>query len=131
MTNKALRILLAHEQYEQLIYIEKLLNRLEYYRISPVRTFEEVVLLTSNPDDLFDLLVVEKTLAVPEDVDLVEFCRTQPYIRHTFFYESPINVFGLVVGSPESSDSGTLTDPHYSGTLDVLMNIIDPPVDTD
>ncbi|WP_073523175.1 hypothetical protein [Pseudomonas fluorescens] len=110
MTNKALRILIADVRHEPLLHIEKLLNRLGYYRIAPISSFDELVLLTSDPHQPFDLLIVNKALAVPYGTDIQQFCSARPHIRHVLFYDSPAPSF-----QPDA------------GSLSLLMGLIDPP----
>ncbi|PWY53224.1 chemotaxis protein CheY [Pseudomonas sp. RW409] len=127
MTNKALRILIADERHEQLLHIEKLLNRLDYYRIAPIRTFDELALLTSGPQPSFDLLIVNKALALPHGVDMQQFCRARPQIRHALFYDSPAPSLELMLHSPDQPVRACLADAPDADSLSVLMSIIDPP----
>ncbi|PHX45118.1 chemotaxis protein CheY [Pseudomonas sp. NZIPFR-PS2] len=62
MPNKALTILIADEQHLQRLHIEKMLNRLGYFRIVPVETLEEVLLLTAIPARPFDVLIINSGL---------------------------------------------------------------------
>ncbi|WMI98139.1 chemotaxis protein CheY [Pseudomonas chlororaphis subsp. aurantiaca] len=127
MTNKALRILIADECHEQLLHIEKLLNRLDYYRIAPIRTFDELALLTGGPQPSFDLLIVNKALALPHGIDMQQFCRTRPQIRNALFYDSPEPSLELMPRSPERPVRACLADTPDADSLSVLMGIIDPP----
>ncbi|AZD30803.1 hypothetical protein [Pseudomonas chlororaphis] len=127
MTNKALRILIADERHEQLLHIEKLLNRLDYYRIAPVRTFDELALLTSGPQLSLDLLIVNKALALPYGIDLQQFCRARPQIRHALFYDSLQPSFELLLHSPQQQVHACLADTPDADSLSLLMSIIDPP----
>lgn len=80
MPNKALTILIADEQHLQRLYIEKMLNRLGYYRIVPVQTFEEVRILTAIPAEPFDVLITNAGL-------LAHAHEPQPQVRHVLVYE--------------------------------------------
>lgn len=127
MINKTLRILIADEQHSQLLHIEKQLNGLGYYRIAPVRTFDELVQLTSTPNELFNLVIVNKALALPYGVDIAEFCRTRPQIQHALFYENQTKTLELTLERREPFVHASLADVPDSGSLNLLMNIIDPP----
>jgi len=80
MPNKALTILIADEQHLQRLYIEKMLNRLGYYRIVPVQTFEEVRILTAIPAEPFDVLIIHAGL-------MAQAYDPQPQVRHVLVYE--------------------------------------------
>lgn len=127
MTNKALRILIADERHDQLLRIEKLLNRLDYYRIAPVRTFEELSLLTSAPHESFDLLIVNKALASSYGIDMSKFCRGRRQILHALVYESPAAPLALCLDCLGRSIYTSLTDAPGASELNILLNIIDPP----
>ncbi|SDZ66973.1 hypothetical protein [Pseudomonas sp. NFIX28] len=127
MTNKALRILIADERHEQLLHIEKLLNRLDYYRIAPIRTFDELALLTSGPQPSFDLLIANKALALPYGIDMRQFCRARPHICHALFYDSPEPSLELMLHSPEQPVRACLAGTPDASSLSLLMSIIDPP----
>jgi len=127
MTDKKLRILIADERHEQLLHIEKLLNRLDYYRIAPIRTFDELVLLTGSATESFDLLIVNKALGVPYGIDMRQFCRARPHIRHALFYDSPEPLLELMLHSPEQPVRACLAGTPDASSLSLLMSIIDPP----
>ncbi|WP_347170795.1 chemotaxis protein CheY [Pseudomonas salmasensis] len=80
MPNKALTILIADEQHLQRLYIEKMLNRLGYYRIVPVQTFEEVRILTAIPAEPFDVLIINAGL-------MAQAHEPQHQVRHVLVYE--------------------------------------------
>ncbi|KAF1030674.1 MAG: hypothetical protein GAK37_01190 [Pseudomonas sp.] len=115
MTHKALRILIADEHSGQLFWIERLLNRLGCYRIAPIRTFEDLVQLTSNPGDRFDWLIVNQALARPYGVDLNVFCRVRPHIAHTLIYETLPGVCDLPIECPlpMGERAGRATEATY------------------
>lgn len=100
MKHKALRILIADEHPGQLLWIERLLNRFDYYRIAPIRTFGELVQLTSNPDDRFDWLIVNQALVRAHGADVADFCRRRPHIAHTLVYETLPTVCDLLFECP-------------------------------
>ncbi|MGE8393466.1 hypothetical protein HFV04_017585 [Pseudomonas sp. BIGb0427] len=127
MINKALRILIADERHAQLLRIEKQLNALGYYRIAPVRTFDELASLTSSPQAPFDLLIVNKALAVPQGVELSEFCRSRPQILHTLFYGDQDQSPERVRACPAQVVRAFLLKPPDTCALGALMSVIDPP----
>ncbi len=127
MTNKALRILIADARHEQWLHIEKLLNRLGYHRIAPVGSFDELALLTSDLQQPFDLLIVNKTLEVPCDTDIQQFCNARSHIRHVLFYDSPEPSFELTWHSPQQPVRLSLANMPQADSLSRLMNLIDPP----
>lgn len=127
MTNKTLRILIADDQLSQMLNIEKQLNGLGYFRIVPVRTFHELVQLTSNPCELFDLIIVNKDLALAYGTDMAEFCRERPQVQHALFYDRATKVLDLTLESNNKLVRASLADIPDSNSLNVLMSIIDPP----
>lgn len=127
MTNKALRILIADVRHEPLLHIERLLNRLGYYRIAPISSFDELVLLTSDPHQPFDLLIVNKALAVPHGTDIQQFCSARPHIRHVLFYDGSAPSFQLTRHRPQQPVRLSLADMPEVDSLSLLMSLIDPP----
>lgn len=126
MINKALRILIADQRVDQMLSIEKLLNGFGYYRVAPLRTFDELALLTSPPCESVDLLIVNKALALPYGVELHDFCRARPHIRHALFYESPNVLFESTQASASLSTRVSIDNPPDARSLGALMNMIDP-----
>ena len=57
-----------------------MLNRLGYYRIVPVQTFEEVRILTAIPAEPFDVLIIHAGL-------MAQAYEPQPQVRHVLVYE--------------------------------------------
>lgn len=123
MPTKALTILIADEQHLQRLHIEKMLNQLGYYRIVPVQTFDEVLILTDISAEPFDVLIVHAGLATSA-VGALAFQQQHPQVRHVLVYDD--QDLGLpaaltpqvLVRLPVSPDSVTLE--HF-------MDIIDPP----
>ncbi|NMX92912.1 MULTISPECIES: chemotaxis protein CheY [unclassified Pseudomonas] len=122
MPTKALTILIADEQHLQRLHIEKMLNQLGYYRIVPVQTFEEVLILTDIPAEPFDVLVIHAGLAASAGGALA--LAQQHQVRHVLVYDDqdlkPTSSLAplVLVRLPGSPDSVTLE--HF-------MDIIDPP----
>ncbi|WP_454867166.1 histidine kinase [Pseudomonas lini] len=127
MSNKALRILIADENGDRLIQVEKLLNRLNYYRIAPVSSFDELRTLTQYAIEPFDLLIANKDLSVKKGVDLAEFCQGAPQIHHVLIYESQDLQRSLVPVHPHRPMYFSLPHIPDSGSIEDLMGLIDPP----
>ncbi|MDY7533923.1 chemotaxis protein CheY [Pseudomonas sp. Bout1] len=122
MPNKALTLLIADEHHLQRLYIEKMLNQLGYYRIVPVQTFEEVLILTAIPAEPFDVLIINAGLA-QSNGGVLAFQEQHPQIRHVLVYDirdlgAPAGAPTLLVRLPGTPDSVNLE--HF-------MDIIDPP----
>ena len=86
MSNKALRILIADEQHFQRMRIERLFNQLNYYRIAPVHNLEELLTLVEYGCEPFDLVVINASLAHGA-LNLLDFLRDNPQVRHAFIYD--------------------------------------------
>lgn len=127
MSNKTLRILIADEDDAQLIQVEKLLNRLNYYRIAPVSSFDELRALTQYPVEPFDLLIANKDLSVKKGIDLAEYCQDAPQIHHVLIYESQGLQRSLVPAYPHQPMHFLLPHTPDSGSIKDLMGLIDPP----
>lgn len=118
MPNKALTILIADEQHLQRLYIEKMLNHLGYYRVIPVQTLEEVLILMAIPAEPFDVLIVNAGLLTPgSDAPVFQ-------ARHVLVYDD------RDVGAPAAANPAVLV--RLPGAVDSInlehfMDIIDPP----
>jgi len=69
MVNKHLRILIADSRHTQSLLVERLLNRLGYFRIATASSLDEARTLgrvTGNP---FDVLIISARLIVSEPLD--------------------------------------------------------------
>ncbi|MCU1761809.1 response regulator [Pseudomonas sp. 14P_8.1_Bac3] len=99
MSNKALRILIADEQHFQRMRIERLFNRLDYYRVVPVQNLAELLTLVDYGGVSFDLVIINAALA-GEALNLVGFLADNPQVHHALVYNgeaatlSPIPVSG-------------------------------------
>ncbi|MBC3256823.1 chemotaxis protein CheY [Pseudomonas paralactis] len=87
MPNKALRFLIADAEHLERNKIEKMLNQLGYYRIAPLSSFDEVQALTRAGGVTFDLLIINTTLVRSRQIDLLNYCRDNPMIRHALIYD--------------------------------------------
>ncbi|MHC8287864.1 response regulator [Pseudomonas sp. XS1P51] len=86
MSNKALRILIADEQHFQRMRIERLFNRLDYYRVAPVQSLAELLTLVEYGGVPFDLVVINASLA-SGSLDLLDFFLDNPQVHHTLIYD--------------------------------------------
>lgn len=86
MPNKALRILIADEQHFQRMRIERLFNRLDYYRVAPVQDLTELLTLVEYGSEPFDLVVINASLA-GEELDLPDFFLDNPQVHHALIYD--------------------------------------------
>lgn len=87
MPNKALRILIADEQHFQRMRIERLFNRLDYYRVAPVQDLAELLTLVEYGSEPFDLVVINASLA-GEGFDLPDFFLDNPQVHHVLIYDA-------------------------------------------
>lgn len=87
MINKTLRILIADEQHFQRLRIERLFNQLDYYRVAPVQSLEELLTLIEYGGVPFDLVVVNASLSGGA-LDLTDYFLDNPLVRHALIYAS-------------------------------------------
>lgn len=123
MPNKALTLLIADEQHLQRLYIEKMLNQLGYYRIVPVQTFDEVLVLTDIPAAPFDVLIINAGLAADGE-GMRALQRNHAQVRHVLIYENN----DLAISSTANpAVLVRLPGAVDSVSLEHFMDIIDPP----
>lgn len=122
MPNKALTILIADEQHLQRLHIEKMLNRLGYFRIVPVETLEEVLLLTAIPARPFDVLIINSGLTA-------HACGPQPQAHHVLVYD----YLDLSTRTADATPAVLMRLPGMPDNVNLehFMDIIDPPSATD
>ncbi|KAF1026349.1 MAG: hypothetical protein GAK37_02691 [Pseudomonas sp.] len=123
MPNKALTVLIADEQHLQRLYIEKMLNQLGYYRIVPVQTLDDVMILTDIPANPFDVLIINAGLAASGG-GVAAFQAQRPQVRHVLVFDEHD------LGAPAAANPALLV--RLPGTPDSInlehfMDIIDPP----
>lgn len=122
MVDKSLRILIANASHPQTLLVERMLNRLGYYRIATTYSLTEAEILgrcTGNP---FDLMIVSGRLIVGESQgcpNLAGVC------RNALIYLGQL----LPAALPGVADGGTVA--RLLGALDVaslrmFMALIDP-----
>ncbi|WP_419709296.1 response regulator [Pseudomonas sp. NFX224] len=86
MSNKSLRILIADEQHFNRMKIERLFNQLDYFRVAPVPSLEELLTLVEYACEPFDLLVVNAALAGAK-LDLLDFCLDNRQLDRVLIYD--------------------------------------------
>ncbi len=128
MPTKSLRILLAAERHEQVLHLEQMLNRLGYFRVAPVHSFEQLLTMVESAIEPFDLLIANSDLARRAGVDLPRFCQGNPEIRHALLYQS------AELELPDLSDGQgainvSLTQLPDIDTLKSFMDAVDSPHD--
>lgn len=114
MTNKALTILIADHQHLNRLHIEKSLNQLGYYRIAPVQSADELMILARLITEPCGLLVISREMASAAGVEPAAFSRCYPGIRHVLIYDS------------QPGEQMTLAHTPDTATLVHLMKVIDP-----
>ncbi|MBV4474168.1 chemotaxis protein CheY [Pseudomonas botevensis] len=89
MINKTLRILIADPQHFHRMKIERMFNRLDYYRIAPVQSLDELLMLIDYSCEPFDGVVVNADLAANR-LNLHEFLLDSLHVRHALIYNDPV-----------------------------------------
>lgn len=77
MANKTLRILIADSRHSQTLLMERMLNRLGYFRIATASTLAEARLLGRFRECPFDVMIANARLLTSEQLDctsLAEVC---------------------------------------------------------
>lgn len=127
MPDKSMRILLADEHPLQLLQLEKMLNGMGYYRIAPVRSFDDLRHLVQNALLPFNLLIGNIDLASHAGVDLERFCRVNVQIQHALLYESQHLKMPPVPAGQRQAVNISLPRVPDDETLLAFMAIIDAP----
>lgn len=125
MINKSLRILIADTNFERRFYIEKSLNRLGYYCVLPVETFEDLIVLSDLCDTRFDVLIANKSLTFNSGISLGSFCRATPAISHSLLYRDINMEIVSDLAEPVTSFSPAPATPK-KWLLNDFMRMIDP-----
>lgn len=127
MFNKALRILIADEQHFQRMRIERLFNRLGYYRVAPVQDLAELLTLVEYSATPFDLVVIHASLAGGA-LNLLDFFRDNPQVRYALIYDGqPAHLPPMSAGAQQKVQvsHGSLPD---LACVERLMALIDRPL---
>jgi hypothetical protein len=85
MTNKALRILIADQEHFHRMKIERLFNRLDYYRVAPVQNLSELLTLVDYGCQSFDVVIINAALARGV-LDLPKYFLDCPHVHHALIY---------------------------------------------
>lgn len=125
VSNKALRILIADEQHFQRMRVERLFNRLDYYRVAPVQSLAELLTLVDYGCVPFDLVVINASLA-GEALDLLAYFHDHPQVHHAFIYNG-----GLAQLPPIPACGQQRIQVSHAALPDLasvqrLMSIVDP-----
>ncbi|MEB2516438.1 response regulator [Pseudomonas sp. YuFO20] len=86
MPNKSLRILIADPQHFNRMKIERLFNQLDYFRVAPVHSLEELLNLVEYGCEPFDLLVINAGMADGK-LDLLDFCLDNRQVAHALIFD--------------------------------------------
>jgi hypothetical protein len=122
LSNKALRILIADKQHFHRMKVERLFNHLGYYRIAPVNSLEELLTLVDYGCEPFDLVVINASLG-DEALNLLDFLRDHPQVRHALIYHGQQARLPICVQQKVEVSHGALPDLP---SIQRRMAIIDP-----
>lgn len=122
----ALRILIVDSRHGRSLEIEKALNRQGYHRISPLRKFCELTAVIENALGPFDLLLISHEITNGPDIDLREYCRSSPLIRHFVIYGDPqaTSGAGMIWPPRVQVNMSRLPDSELLGRV---MDVIESP----
>lgn len=128
MPNKSLRILIADEQHFNRMKIERLFNQLDYFRVAPVHSLEELLNLVDYACEPFDLLVINAGMADGK-LDLLDFCLDNGQLAHALIFDGHQAQLPPAIASCEGQkvqvSHALLPD---LATIRRLMAIIDRPL---
>ncbi|WP_330565705.1 hypothetical protein [Pseudomonas yamanorum] len=126
VVTSSLRILIADSRSARSLEIERALNGHGYYRISPLRMFSELEAALENAVETFDLLLISHEISGSPDVDLRDFCRVNPMVRHFVIYGDPHAIVGpMDIWPPRVQlNMSRLPDSELLGRV---MNVIELP----
>ncbi|MGF6209749.1 hypothetical protein ABH906_005755 [Pseudomonas frederiksbergensis] len=127
MPNKALRILIADEQHFHRMKIERLFNQLDYFRVAPAQSLEELLTLVEYGCEPFDLVVVNAAIANGA-LDWLGFFLNNPQVHYALIYDGEQAQLPPIPGCAQQKvqvSHGVLPD---LGTLVQLMTVVDPPM---
>ncbi|MHC8338386.1 response regulator [Pseudomonas sp. HLT2-19-2] len=125
MSNKALRILIADELHFHRMKVERLFNQLDYHRIAPVHSLEELLTLVDYGCEPFDLVVINASL-VGKALNLFDFFLDNPQVHHALVYDgqqAQLPPISACVQQPVQVSHATLPD---LASIQRLMAVIDP-----
>lgn len=107
--------------------IERLFNQLGYYRIAPVRGFDELLTLVEYASEPFDLVLVNGSMT-PASMDLPGFFLHNAQVRHAYIYDSERAYASSVpVGAQHKVETSRSALPDLRA-IEQLMSSLDPPL---
>ncbi|MCF4994528.1 hypothetical protein GIW70_25900 [Pseudomonas syringae] len=123
MTNKALRILIADREHFHRMKIERLFNRLDYYRVAPVQNLSELLTLVDYGCQSFDVVIINAALAQGA-LDLAKYFLDCPHVHHTLIYNDRM---ATSVGSAAGIRSIAAQLPDASEIARLMACVDQPP----
>ncbi|MFJ2689376.1 response regulator [Pseudomonas sp. NPDC087336] len=126
MPSKSLRILIADQQHFNRMKIERLFNQLDYFRVAPVQSLEELLSLVEYGCDPFDLLVVNAGLAQGK-LNLLDFCLDNGQLAHALIFDGQRAQLPVIAASYRHKVQVSHALLPDLATIQRLMAIIDRP----
>lgn len=118
--------MIADFEPAQALVIERQLNLLGYYRIAPIHSVEDLMVLSDSPADDFELLLINQEMAGAGPLDTLGFCRENPQFKHVLFYAVDETCTVLTrVACAKDTASQCRRLPDFS-VIESLMRAIDP-----
>lgn len=126
MPSKSLRILIADEQHFNRMKIERLFNQLDYFRVAPVQSFEELLNLVEYGCAPFDLLVINAGLAHGKQ-DLLDFCLDNEQLAHALIFDGQCAQLPVIAACERHKVQVSHALLPDLATVQRLMAIVDRP----
>jgi len=105
--------------------IERLFNRLDYYRVAPVQSLAELLTLVEYGGVPFDLVLINAALANGA-LDLRDFLLDHPQVHHVLIYDGqPAEWPPNPAGGPQKIQVSDAALPDLA-CIQRLMAIVDP-----
>lgn len=124
MTHKQPRIMIFESDALQRLSIEKMLNGLGYYAVTGMSSATEVFSVLNYASEVFDLIIVNGTLAADADLDFNLICRHHPFIRHALIYDCPTPVFTPSLdGAGLATQSSSSRPPDFQSILYLMREL--------
>jgi len=127
LSTKSLRILIADEQHFNRMKIERLFNQLDYFRIAPVQSLEELLNLVEYGGEPFDLLVINACLARGK-LNLLDWCRDNDLLAHALIFNGQRAQLPVMAASDRHKVQVSHALLPDLATIQRLMAIIDRPL---
>jgi hypothetical protein len=125
LSNKALRILIADELHFHRMKVERLFNQLDYYRIAPVHSLEELLTLVEYSGEPFDLVVINASLASGA-LNLFDFFLDNQQVHHALIYDGQQAQLPAIHACAHQKVAVSHTLLPDLASISRLMAIIDP-----